>query len=73
MINYIFYKKSIILNKENNTKQIFINIATKSYINIFIRYEIIFSKKFKQNILNKPLFDDYFYLFAINKIYLMEK
>lgn len=47
IINCIPYRKSIVLNEKNNTKQILANIAIKGYTHIFTSPEIAFSKKFK--------------------------
>lgn len=73
MIYYIPYKKGIVFNKKNNTKQILIDIAIENYSYVFTNPKIDFSKKFKQNILNKLLFINCFYSFAINEIYLIRK
>lgn len=73
MINYIPHKKDIVLNGENTIKQVLTNIITRRYSYIFTRYKITLSKKFKQSILNKPLFIDCLCLVAIDKIYLVEK
>lgn len=73
MINRISHEKSIVLNGENNTKQKFLDIATKDYTHVFICSEIAFSKKFKQNILDKSSFTNYLCLLAINKIHFVEK
>lgn len=73
MINCILYEKGIVLNKENNTKRVLANIATKGYTHVFTSTEIAFLKKFKQNILDKPSLTDSLYLFAVDEIYLVEK
>lgn len=47
MINYILYGKDIIINKENNTKQVLVDIVMGDYTHVFTSLEIVFSKKFK--------------------------
>lgn len=44
-------------------------IAKGGYTHIFISLEIIFSKKFKKNILNQSSFTDRLYLLTIDKIH----
>lgn len=73
MINYISYRKDIVLNWKNNIKQIFADIVTKGYIHVFTSPEIALSKQFKQSILDKLLFTNCLCLLVIDEIYLIEE
>lgn len=50
-----------------------LEIAKKDYNHVFTSPKMVFSKKFKKNILDKFLFTDCFYLFTIDKIHLVKK
>lgn len=45
MINYLPYKKDIVLNEENNQNHVQDNIAQNNYIYVFIISEIALLKK----------------------------
>lgn len=72
LINRFPTEKAIVLNGENNQKDMQLEIAQKNYIHIFINPEIAFSKNFKKNILDSSQFTDCLCLFAINEIHLIE-
>lgn len=64
---------AIVLNRNNDRENTQQAIATEDYTHIFTSLEIILSKKFKKNILDLNIFTDRFCLFAVDKIYLVEK
>ena len=66
-------EKSIVLNGENSTNAIFIEVAMGGYINVFTNPEIAISKKFKKCLLNRFSFTDHLCLLVVDKIYLVEE
>lgn len=72
LINYLFYKKLVILISNNNQKSIKCKIANENYIHVFTSFKIVFSKNFKKNILNNLFFIVQLFFLAIDKIYLNE-
>lgn len=56
MTNQIPNSKAIALTRKNNQKYTQIQIAIQDYIHIFTSFKITFLKKFKQNILDNPIF-----------------
>lgn len=73
MISWISQGKGIVINKENNNKQVFDNIVKGKYIYIFTNSGIALSKQFKNSVLDWIFFTDYFTLLAIDKIHLVEE
>ena len=73
IINFIPYGKGIVLNGENNIKQVLANIATKGYTHVYTSFKIVFSKKFKQSILDKPLFTNHLCLLAVDEIHFIKE
>lgn len=73
MINHIPTGKAIALTGENNQKPTQVDIATQPYTHIFTSPEIALSKKFKQNVLDDPLFASRLSLLAIDEIHLVEE
>ena len=73
LINKLLRWKAIVLNRENNQKDIQLEIANGGYTHVFISSEIAISTKFKKNILESFQFMDYLYLFAVNKIHLIKE
>lgn len=71
MINQILNSKALVLNKKNNHKHIHKQMVKDGYTHIFTSLEIIFSKKFKKNTLDYPVFTNKLCLLAINEIYLV--
>lgn len=63
----------MILNRENNQKDIQLKIAKKGYTHVFTTSKIAISKKFKKNILDSSQFTDCLYLLTIDKIYLVKE
>lgn len=72
MINFISNKKTIFLTNNNYDKVLQADITIGNYIYIFISPKTILIKKFKQNLFNFSYFNNYFYLFTIDKIYLVD-
>lgn len=72
IINGLPYGKAIVLNSENNYKDVQLQIANGSCTYLFIRLEIAFSKQFKKNFLDHSQFTNGLCLLAIDKIYLVE-
>lgn len=73
MINQISNGKAIALTGENNQKHTQIQIAMQGYTHFFTSPEIALSKKFKQNVLDNPVFKLLLSLLAINEIHLVEE
>lgn len=73
MINQIPNGKAIALTGENNQKHTQIQIATQGYTHLFTSLEIALSKKFKQNVLDNPVFKLWLSLLAIDEIHLVEE
>lgn len=71
MINQLPNKKTLILNSKNNHKHIHKQAIMEGYTYIFTSLEIVFFKKFKKNIFNKPKFNDRLFLFAVDEIHLV--
>lgn len=73
IINRISNSKAIALIEENNQKHTQPQITIYNCIQVFTCFVITFLKKFKQNILDNPLFKLLLLLLATNKIYLVKK
>ena len=73
MINRISQRKRIVLNGENNNKQVFHNIIKRRYTHVFTSPEIAFSKWFKISILDQTSFINRLVLLAIDEIHLVEE
>lgn len=72
IINWIFNKKAIILNGENNHIDVQLEIATNNYIHVFTSSEIILLKQFKKNIFDDAYFTNKLCLLAIDRTHLVE-
>lgn len=73
MINQIPNAKLIILNRKNNLILVYKKIDRRGYIYLFTSLKIIFSKKFKTNILDHPDFFDRVCLLIIDEIHLINQ
>lgn len=61
---------TIVLNSDNNRKNIKYKIIRGHYTYIFISPEIVLSKKFKKNLFDYYFFANWLYLLAVNQIHL---
>lgn len=73
LINKLPRGKAIVLNGENNQKDMKLEIARGGYNHVFTSPEIALSKKFKKNILDNSQFTDRLCLLAIDEIHLVEE
>ena len=73
MMNQIPQRKRIVLNRDNNNKQVFDIIVKGGYIHVFTSSEIALSKQFKNIILDQTSFTDRLALLTIDEIHLVEE
>lgn len=73
LINYLPYRKVVILTDKNNQKNMQRKIANENYTHVFISPKIALSKKFKENVLNNPSFMACLSLLPIDEIHLVEQ
>lgn len=73
MINFLPGGKDFVLNKEKNPNNVLAEIANGESTHIFTSLEIVLSKKFTQNILDRHFFTEHLCLIAIDEIYLIEE
>lgn len=73
LINKLPRGKAMVLNGENNQKDMQLEIAKGGYTHIFTSPEIALSKKFKKNVLDSSQFTDRLCLLAIDEIHLVEE
>lgn len=73
LINQLPRGKGIVLNGENNMHSVFTGIANGNYTHVFTSSEIVFSKKFKNSILDQSYFTNPLYLLVIDKIHFVEE
>ena len=73
MINQLPNRKGLVLNGENNHKHIHKQVALRVYTYIFTSPEIVFSKKFKKNVLDISEFSDWLSLLAVNEVHLVDQ
>lgn len=73
LINKIPRGKAIVLNGENNQKDVQLGIARGDYSHVFTSPEIALSKKFKKNVLDHSQFTDRLCLLAVDEIHLVDE
>lgn len=73
MIKWIPQGRGIVFNRENNNKRVLKDKAQGSYTHVFTSFEIAFSKKFKNYILDQTSFTDRLCLLTVDEIYLVMK
>ena len=73
MINRIPQGKGIVLNGENNNKQVLDDIVKGGYTHVFTSPEIALSKRFKNSVLDQTSFTDPLALLAVDEIHLIEE
>ena len=73
LINQIPQGKGIVLNGENNTRNVLAGIANGGYTHVFTSPEIALSKKFKSSVLDQSSFTNRLCLLAIDNIHLVEE
>ena len=73
LINQIPQSKRIVLNSENNTRNVLASIANKGYTHVFTSPEISLSKKFKSSVLDESYFINCLCLLAIDEIHLIKE
>lgn len=66
-------EKGIVLNGENNNKNVFEDLAREGYTHVFTSPEIALSKNFKNCIFDKTFFTERLCLLAIDEIYLVQE
>lgn len=73
IINQIFNSKALVVNRENNHKYIYKQMAKGGYTHIFTSLKIVLSTKFKKNIFDYSKLTDRLYLLPIDEIHLVDQ